>query len=197
MKWIVVSILLFIAAYTFITLHFRKPGQAYQPYHEAKLHATVQRLEQAGYQRITASVSTPADPQRSAAALGHTGATIKPAISGLFGELAESFTDKPTLPDSILNVTAPASANVLMPYSFLFTCSLPDKKYVVADTYVCVKDDEIAVVTSLEPASGGLLSRSRESVVLLTLAAGMLKPGDYRVRLIGAQSSRQWTLQVH
>ena len=197
MKWIVLSIILFIAAYTFITLHFRKPGAAYQPYKEAQVRATVQRLEQAGYQRIAASVSTPADPQRSAAALGHNNATITPAISGLYGELAQSFTEKPTLPDSILNVTAPSSANVLMPYSFQFTCTLPDKKYIVADTYVCLKESDIAVVTNLEPISGGLLSRSRESAVLLTLAPGTLKPGNYHVTLIGAQNSRHWTLQVH
>jgi hypothetical protein len=86
---------------------------------------------------------------------------------------------------------------VLMPYSFQFTCTLPDKKYIVADTYVCLKEGEIAVVTHLEPNSGGLLSRSKESAVLLTLAPGTLKPGDYRVTLIGAQRSLQWTLQVH
>jgi len=197
MKWIVLSIVLFIGVYTFITLHFRKPGTAYQPYFESKVRATVQRLEQAGYQRIAASVSTPADPQRSAATLGHNVAAIKPTISGLFGELAQSFAEKPTLPDSIASVTAPASANVLMPYSFQFTCTLPDKKYIVADTYVCLKDDEIAIVTNLEPISGGLLSRSRESTLMLTLPPGTLKPGDYRVTLIGAQNSRQWTLQVH
>ena len=197
MKWIVLSIILFIAAYTFITLHFRKPGAAYQPYKDSKVRATVQRLEQAGYQRIAAAVSTPADPQRSAANLGRNIATTKATISGLYGELAQSFTDKPTLPDSIGNVTAPASANVLMPYSFQFNCTLPDKKFIVADTYVCLKEEEIAVVTNLEPISGGLLSRSRECAVVLTLAPGTLKPGNYRVTLIGAQSSRQWTLQVH
>jgi len=197
MKWIVLSILLFIAVYTFITLHFRKPGPAYQPYKDSKVRATVQRLEQAGYQRIAARVSTPAEPQRTAAALAKNGATIKPTISGLFGELAQSFPEKPTLPDSIGAVTAPASANVLMPYSFQFICTLPDKKYIVGDIYVCQKDDDIAIVTNLEPISGGLLSRSRESAVMLTLEPGTLKPGNYQVTLVGAQSSRQWTLQVH
>ena len=197
MKWIVLSIVLFIAVYTFITLHFRKPGAAYQPYRDSKVRATVQRLEQAGYERIAATVSTPAEPQRSAAALGKNIAKTNATISGLYGELAQSFVEKPTLPDSIATVTAPASANVLMPYSFQFTCTLPDKKYIVADTYVCLKEGEIAVVTNLEPNSGGLLSRSKESAVLLTLAPGTLKPGDYRVTLIGAQRSLQWTLQVH
>jgi hypothetical protein len=197
MKWIALAIILFIVAYTFITFHFRKPGRAYEPYRDSKVRATVQRLQEAGYQRIVANITTPAEPQRSAAALGKAIAPIKATVSGLYGELAQSFAEKPILPDSISNVAAPASANVLMSYSFQFTCTLPDKKYTVAETYVCVKEGEIAVIASLEPNSGGLLSRSRESAVVLTLAPGTLKPGDYRVTVIGAQHSVQWTLQVH
>ena len=197
MKWIVLSIILFIIVYTFITLHFRKPGTAYQPYKEAKERATVQRLQEAGYQRIAASVSFPADPQRTAAGLGHDIAKVNPTISGLFGELAQTFTGKPTLPDSIGSVSSPTSVAALLPYSIQYTCTLPDKKYIVADTYVCLKENEIAIVTSLEPISGDLLARSRDCTILLTLAAGTLKPGEYKVTLIGAQHSLQWTLQVH
>jgi len=197
MKWIVISIVLFIAAYTFISVYFRKPGPGYQPYKDSKIRANVQRLEQAGFQRVVASIATPADPQRSAANLGRNLVTTQATISGLYGELAQSFAEKPTLPESILNITAPTSANVLMPYSFQYTCQLPDKKFVVADTYLCLKENEIAVVTSLEPISGGLLSRRTESAVVLTLAPGTLKPGDYKVTVVGAQHSLQWTLQVH
>ena len=45
--------------------------------------------------------------------------------------------------------------------------------------------------------SGDLLARSRDCTALLTLSAGTLKPGEYRVTLIGSQRSLQWTLQVH
>ena len=34
MKWIVLAIILGIGAYTFLTLHYRKPGRAFQPYAE-------------------------------------------------------------------------------------------------------------------------------------------------------------------
>ncbi len=197
MKWIVISIALFIAAYSFITLYFRKPGPGYQPYKDSKIRANVQRLEQAGFHRIIASVAIPADPQRSAANLGRKLATTQTTVSGLYGELAQSFAEKPTLPLSISNITAPTTANVLMPYSFQYNCQLPDKKFTVADTYLCLKENELAVVTSLEPISGGLLSRRTESAVVLTLAPGTLKPGDYRVTIVGAQHSLQWTLQVH
>ena len=42
-----------------------------------------------------------------------------------------------------------------------------------------------------------MLTRSRESLVALTIPAGVLKPGRYRVTLAGKNSSRTWTLQVH
>ena len=197
MKWIVLAIAIFIATYTFITLQFRKSGPVHEPYKEAKVRANVHRLEQAGFQRIAASIVTPADPQRSAANFGRNIVSTKATISGLYGELAESFAEKPTLPESILNVTAPTTANGLMPYSFQYICQLPDKKYLVAETYLCLKENEIAVVTSLEPISGGLLSRRTESAVVLTLEPGTLKPGNYRVTVVGAQHSLQWTLQVH
>jgi len=83
-----------------------------------------------------------------------------------------------------------------MPYSFQFTCTLPDKKNTVDDTYVYLKNDDLAVVTSFEKIGGDLEARSRENPVLVTIPGGTLKPGTYQVRLIGAKSSRQWTLQV-
>jgi len=197
MKWIVLAIILFIAVYTFITLNFRKPGPAYQPYKDTKERANVLRLESAGYKRIAATIEHPAEPAKSAAVLGRSVAPVKAALSGIYGELTKSFAEKPTLPASIGSVTAPSVTDAQKPYSFQYTCVLPDKKYIVADTYVCLKEGEIAIVTSLEPLSGSLLARSLESPVFLTLAPGTLSSGEYRVTLVGSQSSRQWTLQVH
>ena len=59
MKWIVLAIVLFLVPYTFITLHFRKPGPGYLPYQDSKQRATLAKV---GYQRITLSVDRPADP---------------------------------------------------------------------------------------------------------------------------------------
>jgi hypothetical protein len=197
MKWIVLSIVLFIAIYTFITLYFRKPGTAYQPYKDSKDRAVVQRLEQAGFQRVTASVSTPADPQHSAATLGKNLSTTQAITGGLPADLNETLLDKPALPESFANVVAPRSTSTLLPYAFQFTCTLPDKKAQFADAYVYVKGNEIAIIANFEAIGGDLLSRSRESAVLITLPGGTLKPGDYRVTLLGARSSCEWTLQVH
>jgi hypothetical protein len=61
---------------------------------------------------------------------------------------------------------------------------------------VYVKEGEIAIVANFEKLSGELLARSRESTVLVTIPGGTLKPGEYRVTLVGSRNSRQWTLQV-
>ena len=42
-----------------------------------------------------------------------------------------------------------------------------------------------------------LLVRTQENLVLLTVPPAALKPGSYRVTLVGKNSSRTWTLQVH
>ncbi len=197
MKWIALAILLFIATYTFITLQFRKSGPAYQPYKDTKDRATVQRLKDAGYTRITASVASPADPQRAAASLPKPLATTQAFFGGLPAELKETLIDKPTLPEIFSNVAAPATATVLLPYVFQFTCTLPDKKTTFSDAQVYIKDNELAIVASFENLDGALLSRSRESTVRVTIPGGTLEPGEYRVTLIGAQGSCRWTLQVH
>lgn len=196
MKWIALSILLFMVAYTFITLYFRKPGTGYQPYKDSKDRATIHRLEQAGYQRVTTTISQPADPQRSAASLGKTFAPSQNTFGGLPSLLSETLIDKPCLPESFSSVSAPPSVTALMPYLFQFTCTLPDKKNVLDETYVYVKEGEIAIVANFEKLNGELLARSRESAILVTIPGGTLKSGEYRVSLIGSRNSRQWTLQV-
>ncbi len=197
MKWIVIAILVFIVGYTFITLRFRKPGRGYEPYQNAKDRATVHRLEQAGYQRIPASVALPADTQKSIASLPKPMATHQDTAGGIPDELAQTLIDKPTLPESFTQLAAPATGNTLMPYAFQFTCRLPNQKSTVGETFVYVKDDDIAIVASSEKIGGQLEARSRDNPVLVTIPSGTLKPGKYRVRLIGSQTSREWSLQVH
>lgn len=197
MKWIVLTIVLFIAAYTFITLYFRKPGPGYQPYQSARERETVQRLTSAGYQRIEATAQRPAEPKYAAASLGGNLATIVDLPGGLSAELREAFPQPLALPEGFGAVHAPRVANVLMPYSVHFVCALPDTKAALTDTWAFLKNDELAIVTGFEPLDGGLLARSKEGAVLLTFPPGALQPGTYRVTLFGARTSRQWTLQVH
>ncbi len=192
MKWIVLTIALVIVPYTFLTLYYRKPGPAYRPYQDAQERANVVRLLSAGYQRITLAAQRPADPVR-----GTTAAPTLAALGGLPSALVSTLVQKPLLPAEILAVTAAPSVSALQSYAIQFTCTLPDNKQQLAGAALYVKDAEIIITPDFELLTGDLLARSRESVILLTVPAGALKPGSYRITLAGQRSSRTWALQVH
>lgn len=197
MKWVALVTFVFIALYTALTLHYRRPGPAYQPYQDNKERAIVKRLRSAGYQRITAEAERPADAQGSAAKLA--GPFVQPSdvAGGVSDELKQTLIDQPRLPVTIAQVRAPAAANRLLPYSLQFTCAQPNNKQMLSGTYVYVKDDDMAIVTDFEPIEGELLARTPETAVQLTIPAGALHEGTYEVTLVGERQSKHWTLQVH
>ena len=192
MKWIVLAIILVLVPYTFLTLYYRKPGPAYRPYQDAQERANVVRLLSAGYQRITLAAQRPADPVR-----GSGSAPTSAALGGLPSALVSTLVQKPLLPAEILAVTAAPSVSALQSYAIQFTCILPDNKQQLAGAELYVKDSEVIITPDFELLTGELLARSRESVILLTVPAGALRAGSYRVTLAGQRSSRTWTLQVH
>jgi hypothetical protein len=198
MKWVVVAIVVFIGAYTFITVRYRKAGPAHQPFHDAKERETVARLREAGYTRIQASAERPADPARTRAIFSETGAEVTDAPGGLPAELAETLLDKPKIPEGFASVVAPRGATAMLPYLVQYVCLLPDHKEVVGETRVYSKDNHVAIVTDFERIDGDLLARTKESVVLLTLPPGTFKNGGtYEVTLVGRLGSKRWNVQVH
>lgn len=193
MKWIVLAIILVIVPYTFLTLHYRKPGPAFRPYEDTKNRANTVRLLSAGYQRVTLALLRPADPVRG----GGTSAEVAMAAGGMPSGLSAALVDQPLLPVSIDAVAAAGSVGESQPYPIQFTCSLADNKAQLTDGLLYHRGTELIVVPVLEKLSSGLLARNRDSTVVLTVPAGTLKPGKYTVTLIGARASRRWTLQVH
>lgn len=191
MKWIVVAILLVLVPYTFLTLRYRKPGPAFRPYEDTKNRANTVRLLSAGYQRISLGAIRPATASAAAAA-----APVAPAPGGLPAGLRGALVEPPRLPAEILHVAAAPSASRTSAYPIHFTCALPDNKQQLAGAELYVRGEEVVITPDFEKLAGSLLSRSRESAVLLTLPPGALKPGRYRVTLVGTQSSRAWTLTV-
>lgn len=191
MKWVVVAIIAVIVPYTFLTLRYRKPGKAFEPAHDLADRANTMRLLSAGYQRITLGAARPADPVRGGTA--PTTAEAGGVPSGLRATLVET----PLLPAEILSVSAAPSTSSAAPYPIPFTCTLPDNKQQLGGAELYVRGTEIWITPSFEKLTGGLLARSRENVVLLTVPAAALKPGRYHVTLLGQNASRAWTLQVH
>jgi hypothetical protein len=191
MKWIVVAIVVVIVPYTYLTLHYRKPGPAFRPYQDMQDRANTLRLLSAGYQRITLGALRPADPGRAAAA-----AAVLPAPAGVPAALRSTLVEQPLLPTEILGVSAAPTASSGVPYSIQFTCTLPDNKAQLAGAELYIRGDQIWITPDFERLTGKLLARTRENVILLTVPAGALKPGHYQVTLAGQNSSRAWTLQV-
>ena len=191
MKWVVLAILLFLVPYTFLTLHYRKPGPAYRPYEDMKNRANTGRLLSAGYQRITLAAERPADPR----AAGST-ATVLAAAGGLPAELRTTLVEQPLLPAEILNVSAAPATSTRAAYPIQFTCTAPDNKQQLSGAELYLRGEEILITPDFELLTGGLLARTRENLVFLTIPPGALKPGRYRVTLAGKNSSRTWSLQV-
>ena len=191
MKWIIVAILAMIVPYTFLTLRYRKPGPAFQPYQDMKSRANVARLLAAGYQRIPLTAQRPADGAR---ATGN--APITRSSGGIPADLRSTLVESPRLPLEITSVTASATASTLQPYVIQLTCTLPDDKQQLGGAELFLREETIVITPTFEPVTGDLRTRSRESAVLRTVPAGALKPGTYSVTVIGEHASRAWNLEM-
>lgn len=192
MKWVALVIVVCLVAYTFLTLHYRKTAPSYRPYQDTKNRAGVMRLLSAGYQRVVLTAQRPADPGPRSG-----GAATSAVAGGLGSDLGSSLLEMPLLPAEITQVSATASVSALLPYPIQFTCTLADNKRQLAGAELYVRDDLITLVPTFEQLDGGLLARTRESVVLVTVPPGTLRPGNFKVTLVGERTSRTWSLQVH
>lgn len=192
MKWIVLAIVLGLGVYTWLTLHYRKQNPSFEPYRDIQGRANTVRLLSAGYQRITVSAQRPADPP---AFFGD--AAVTPAKGGLPGTLGDTLVVLPQIPPAYSRVSAAASVNMLFSYPVHFICTTGDNHQQLAGAQIYLRDGEVVIVPELEQLPGELLARTREYSVVVTIPAGALNPGAYRISLIGARSSHTWPLQVH
>jgi hypothetical protein len=196
MKWIVLSILVFVVGYTFVTLRYRKADKSFEPYQDLKDKANTGRLLSAGYQRVALGFSRPTDPGRTGAA-GSGAAAVAAAAGGLPSDLTQALIDPPLLPVSIDSVTAASSATGAEPYLIQFTATLADIKQQPSGALLYRKGQELVIVPTAEKLTGSLLARDAATTVLLTIPAGTLPAGQYRVTLAGSRTARAWSLQVH
>ena len=190
MKWIIIVIIAIIVPYTFLTLRYRKPGPAFEPYDDIKKQANVSRLLEAGYRRIAIAAQRFAD---GAPARG--GASISAVTGGLPADLRRTLVEVPLLPVEIMSVTAAATATTLQPYAIQFTCALPDNKQQLSGAELFVRGANIVITPTFEP-TGGLQARTPRAEVLLTVPAGVIAPGSYTLTLVAERASQSWPLEV-
>ena len=192
MKWIVVTIIIGLTAYTYLTLHYRKTEPAFRPYVDIKDRANTRRLLSAGFQRIALTAQRPADPSSFVSL-----APIANAAGGLPEELRTTLVDQPLLPAEIVRVAAANMTDATAAYSVQFSCTLADnhRQFLSAELYV--KDNTIFIVPEFGViAEKELLARTRESTVVVTVPGGALKPGRHDVTLLGERGSKTWSVLV-
>lgn len=196
MKWVVLAIVLFVIGYTLVMIFFRKPGQAHQPYDDAKQRAKTARLVAAGYQQVLLSAERPADPAPSKIVIGHTKANVTAASGGIDSELAIALAERPLMAESITQVTATADSDAKEPYRVLFSATLRDHKRMISGGVLFRRANQLYLLPIFEPIQGQLLARTKETTVILTVPAGVIPPGKYQTTLIGENSSRRWDISL-
>lgn len=190
MRWIVLSIALFIPLYTFLTLHYRRPGPAFKPYQDLRDRTDVVRLLKAGYQRVAMDASRPAEAPAGAP----LAASIAPG--GLPENLRKTLVETPLMPLEVTSVSAPSTASAGIDYQVAITYALADNKRQLSGAHLYEREGELVIVPDFERLGGELLARTREGSALLTVPPGTLRPGTYRVTVVGERVSRSWSLEV-
>ena len=189
MKWIALSILIFVVLYTYLNLHFRKPGPEYEPYQDSRLRAN---LEKAGYQRITARVDRPSDPRPVADA-----APVSSVPGGLPADLLVTFATPPLMPQQIDSVGAAPSTDAASVYRIQFSCTQSDNLREVVGAHLYLKGGEIFALPDCAPLPEGLIARTRAAVIRISVPPASIPAGTYHVTLVGEFAAKSWTLQVH
>ena len=192
MKWIIIGILACIIPYTWLTIAYRKPNPAHEPYQDNKDRAQVLRLLDSGFHRIELPMNVLVVPPGPT-----TESATSEAIPGGFPPLLHDvLIERPPVPSEYLRVTAPVTALASAPYTFDFVCTQPDHDELPAQTQLYHRQQELVIIVGFETTPGELQSRRLEFTALITIPANTLEPGTYRATLVGARESRRWTFEV-
>lgn len=192
MKWIVLSIVLFVVGYTLVNLYFRKPGPAFKPYEDMNKRATTARLLAGGWQKLPVEISRPVGQPK----LGLT-ATSTRAAAGLGADLEASFAEKPVLLATIDRVTAPSHISRGTSYDVHFAATLADQHLQVGRIEALLREREIVLIPVLERLPGNnLLSRWKDADYLASVPTDRLAPGRYTIRLASRGPAMQWSVDV-
>lgn len=192
MKWIIVSIVVFIVGYTVVNLYFRKPNKPYRPYQDAQDRATTARLLAAGWHKLPLANRRPLEK----AALEAT-APVGRGAAGLGPDLEPNFAEKPKLAASIDKVTAPTVVAHGQDYSFYFTASLADQHFQIGDFTLYRRGHELALIPTIEDLPGKqLMTRWNDADFAATFSTADLPPGRYDARIVARGAAATWSFTI-
>ena len=122
---------------------------------------------------------------------------LPPARAPRMGDDDASYDDVSNASSTPVGTVTSAIVNAGSAYPVDFTCTLGDNKREPSGAAAYIHGDEIVILPNFEHLADGLMSRSRDSRLRVTIPASVLKAGSYHVTLVGEHASRSWTLQVH
>lgn len=193
MRWVVAAILVFIIAYTWINLLYRKPGRAFEPAHDLAERAAARRLLKLGYRRIPVSLEFPASAPEAFAA---GSAFVADAAGGPGAELKGALAELPALPAHITAAAAPREVAAGADYRLYFRCAQSGLNMQISDAVLYHKGGRLSLLPDFEVIPGELLVRSNESGVLASFPVKGLAPGRYTLTVAGAIASKRWEFTV-
>jgi hypothetical protein len=194
LRWVVLAVVVFIAGYTFLRLHYAKRGRPYEPYENGRAATPSARLVALGYRMIPVQIERPTEPLPGAR-VTPLRAEVVNALGGLPAEMAGNLAVPVDLPAFVTSVTAPRVAGA-DPYTLQFSCAQTDYRTQIRDVFLYRKDRRLFILPSFEKMIGQLLARSRECVVLASFPTQSLAPGLYTVTLCGDRTSMSWSFVV-
>jgi len=191
MKWIVLAMFLFIVPYTYLTLHFRKPGPGYEPYKDAREKTMIAR---AGFRRVSLSAVQVASAHMTIEV--EPPAVISASPGGIPRELESFQIVPPIIPAAIGAVSASATFDASKPYPIRFVCAAANLQQVLSGARLYIKGSEAYLLTDLARLPAGLSARTEQETVEIDIPPGTFDPGKYRFTLIGQTASKSWNLKV-
>jgi hypothetical protein len=193
MKWIVVAIVVFVVGYTYVNLHYRKPGRAFRPYEDMNAQATTARLLAAGWHKLPVDTRRPVERPGSA----DVPAAITRGEAGLGADLAPRFAAPPDLAATIDRVVSPASVAHGEEYTAYFTASQADLQTQLGELALYHREHELVLVPTVEPLPGhDLRSRRNDSSYCAAFSTASLPPGRYRIRIVARGPAATWSFTV-
>ena len=191
MKWIVVSIVVFIVLYTVVNIYYRKPAPPHRPYEEMVNRTITARLQASGWHRLPVETRRPAEKPTTG------GASINRGGKGLGPGLADCYVEPPAMLATIDHVNAPAEVTRGETCTVFFTGSVPNQQLQLGDVILYQHDKEIVLLPVTEHLPGQrLLSRWADANYYLSFPTSALPPGRYQVRVVSTGPALQWSLEV-
>lgn len=193
MRWVVIAIAVFIVGYTYTRLHYAKKGRPFEPYYDMGQMVTVDRLLKLGFQEIPVTLQRP-PAARPADRFGPAPA-IRNEAGGLPPELARNLVFKPTLPERVESVEAPAIASGAT-YRIQFVCVEPDLTRQIHRAFLYLRGRQLFLLPGVAKIPLDLRAASPRTTVVASFPLYRLAPGGYAITLSSRAGSKHWNFTV-